>query len=260
MTDRADPVAPRPRSPWVVGTIKPQGLAALAAQGATGRAQLPDLIEARLDLAPEVMGSDPPRLPEPAGFLRVCRELEAVALPVLLTIRRLADGGRWTGDEDRLSFFEAGCAGASWLDIEVESRIAPAVVSAAHAAGRRAIVSHHDFAGTPDVATLEELNRRAAALGADIVKLAVMVNRLDDHAMLVDFIHRMRAHEPAVAVIAMGPLGRSLRSYLPCIGSRLTYGYLDDVAAPGQPPAGELVTRLLADCPAYAASRRPSEE
>ena len=48
----------------------------------------------------------------------------------------------------------------------------------------------------------------------------------------------------------------SLRTYLPCVGSRLTYGFLDEAAAPGQIAAPDLVARLVTDCPAYAARRR----
>jgi hypothetical protein len=40
------------------------------------------------------------------------------------------------------------------------------------------------------------------------------------------------------------------------VGSRLTYGFLDEVAAPGQLHAAELVARLITDCPAYAEARQ----
>jgi 3-dehydroquinate dehydratase len=60
----------------------------------------------------------------------------------------------------------------------------------------------------------------------------------------------------ALAVIGMGAFGTPLRTYLPCVGSRLTYGFLDEVAAPGQLHASELVARLMSDCPAYAEARQ----
>jgi 3-dehydroquinate dehydratase len=67
----------------------------------------------------------------------------------------------------------------------------------------------------------------------------------------------MRARRAeALAVIGMGAIGTPLRSYLPSVGSRLAYGYLDQAAAPGQIHAADLVQRLISDCPAYAEYRR----
>ena len=239
--------------PWVVGTTRPEGLTALLTSLAVERDLFPDLIEARLDLGAISPGHSHP---DPTPFFSTCAELESAGVPVLVTVRLVADGGQWTGDAERLPWFERACGVASWLDIEVESSIAPAVVAAAHAAGRRVIVSHHDFSGTPDGATLDQLALDSEEAGADIVKIATRVDTLDDHAVLVAFAHRARDAARPIAIIGMGALGTSLRSYLPCIGSRLTYGFIDEVAAPGQIAARELVERLMRDCPTYAASRR----
>ena len=115
------------------------------------------------------------------------------------------------------------------------------------------IVSHHDFARTPEPRELDAIVGRAHSLGADIVKIATMVSDLEDHDRLVDLLRRHRGE--ALAVIGMGPFGTSLRAYLPCVGSRLTYGYMDQAAAPGQLSAAELVDRLTRDCPPYREAR-----
>jgi 3-dehydroquinate dehydratase-1 len=195
-------------------------------------------------------------LPDLRPFFSTCATLERTGTPVLATIRLIADGGRWPLDAERLPWFDEALAVASWVDIEVESAVASDVVRLARARGRRVIVSHHDFTGTPDRATLEGLITRARALEGDVVKVATAVRSLEDHDRLLDVLRRNR--KPAsgsVALIGMGPLGTALRSYLPSAGSRFTYGYLDAVAAPGQIPARELVQRLLTDCPAYAEAR-----
>lgn len=239
--------------PWVVGTARPEVLAALVALPVHDR--VADLIEARLDLAaPSPDGVHPPDL---GPLLGLCQRLEITRSPVLATIRLVADGGAWTLDAERLPWFEQAARLVSWLDIEVDSRIAREVVAAAHAAGHRAIVSHHDFSGTPSLARLRAIVDRASDLGADVVKLATMVDTLDDHRTLVDLVHATRAAAGRpLAVVGMGALGTALRAYLPCIGSRLTYGYLDQAVAPGQLSARELVARLTADCPSYAELRR----
>jgi 3-dehydroquinate dehydratase-1 len=240
---------PRTEPPLVVGTVRPDGLARLCALSPDQRGA--DIIEARFDLAiaePPAADGPPPDL---GAFLPLCRQLEQSGSPVLGTIRLLADGGRWPVDAARLPWFERALDVVSWIDIEVESAIAPQVVAAARARQRQAIVSHHDFARTPDADTLDAVVARATALGADVVKIATMVSGAADHHLLIDLLRRHQGRGPALALVGMGPQGTPLRSYLPCLGSRLTYGFLDQTAAPGQLPATELVRRLRADCPEY---------
>lgn len=263
--------------PQVVGTISPEGLAALAALPAAER--VADIVEARFDLAinppppPQAGGTDSvigaPASPPPAGtapplpdlrpFFGACLRLEQTGTPVLATIRLTADGGRWPEDAGRLAWFREAMQVVSWVDIETESAIAADVVALARAGTRqcRVIVSHHDFTKTPGDAELDSLVDRGRALGADVVKIATAITSLQDHHRLLDLLRR---HEVSggtpLALIGMGALGTPLRSYLAAVGSRLTYGFLDSVAAPGQLHARELVHRLLADCPDYAQWRR----
>ncbi|MBC8134070.1 MAG: type I 3-dehydroquinate dehydratase [Deltaproteobacteria bacterium] len=263
MTLLADP-------PLVVGTISPAGLAALAAQPAAQR--VVDIVEARLDLAiaPESAGTTPSNpLPDLRPFFATLAQLEQTGTPVLATIRLIADGGRWTEDRGRLPWFDQLLSVVSWVDVEVDSAIAGDVARLARARGRRVIISHHDFTGTPDAAALDALVERARKIGGsgsgggDIVKIATAITSLDDHDQLIDLLRRQRTRSgvppsaPAsVALIGMGALGTPLRSFLPSVGSRLTYGYLDAIVAPGQIHAHQLVQRLVADCPAYADWRR----
>jgi 3-dehydroquinate dehydratase-1 len=234
-------------SPLVVGTISADALAAYALCPADENA--PDIVEMRLDLAADATGDVRPAL-------EAARRLEQAARPVMVTIRLAADGGRWPGDgDDRLSRFQAALDEVSWVDVEATSAIAGAVIALARTRGRQVVVSHHDFTGTPAPDDLAALIVRARGLGGDIVKVATKVSSLADHDALVDVLRARRGGEPPLALVAMGAMGTSLRSYLPCVGSRLTYGFIDRPAAPGQIAARDLVSRLLVDCPAYAASR-----
>jgi len=245
-------------APLVVGTVAPAGLAALAA--AAPDARLADVIEARIDLS---LGEADPVAPPPsspsAATLRdifaSCRQLEETGTTVLATIRMVADGGRWNEDAARLPLFEAalGDGRCSWVDVEVESDIAAEVTERARRLGRRVIVSHHDFLGTPTGDELDAVVTRARAFHPDVIKVATRVDDLEGHDRLLELLRRHRGE--ALAVIGMGAIGRPLRTYLPAVGSRLTYGFVDAVAAPGQVHVRELVARLVSDCPAYAARR-----
>lgn len=245
-------------APLVVGTVAPAGLAALAA--ATPDARVADVVEARIDLA--MAEADPVAPPPPAptpselrGIFDSCRALEATGTPVLATIRLVADGGRWNEDAPRLPLFEAALTEGrcTWIDVEVESAIAATVVGRARRLGRRVIVSHHDLVATPEADELDAIVTRARALQPDVIKIATRVDDLEGHDRLIELLRRHRGQP--LAVIGMGAVGRPLRTYLPAVGSRLTYGFVDTAAAPGQAHVRELVARLIADCPAYAARR-----
>lgn len=245
-------------APLVVGTVAPAGLAALAS--AAPDARIADVIEARIDLS---LGEADPIAPPPPspsaatlrGIFAGCRALEETGTPVLATIRMVADGGRWNEDAPRLPLFEAalGEGRCSWVDVEVESAIAAEVVERARRLGRRVIVSHHDFSGTPTADELDAVVTRAQAFHPDVVKVATRVDDLEGHDRLLELLRRHRGD--ALAVIGMGAIGRPLRTYLAAVGSRLAYGFVDAVAAPGQVHVRELVARLVSDCPAYAARR-----
>ena len=218
--------------PTVVGTINPNGLAALARLSANDRQV--DLVEARFDLALPSALSPPSAPPPPAdpvsflalafpSFLASCAQLERTGTPVLATIRLIPDGGRWVEDAGRLPLLDEALAVVSWVDIEVESAIAADVVRLAHARGKRVIISHHDFAGTPALPVLGALIDRARVAGADIVKVATAVDSLEAHDRLIDLLRAQRAAPgAALAAIGMGPVGTSLRTYLPSVGSSLT--------------------------------------
>lgn len=232
-------------APLVVGTSRPEGLEPLAALPANER--VADIIEARLDLALDL---------DLQRFHPACMRLAETGTPVLATIRLVADGGRWTDDSGRLPLYQAAMSGGAcaWVDIEVDSAIAGDVVASARQAGCRVVVSHHDFTATAGADALDAIVARAQRLGAHIVKIATRVDTLEDHDTLLELLRRRRGQP--ISVIGMGAEGRSLRGYLPVVGSRLAYGFMDAAVAPGQLSATELVRRLTADCPAYAAHRK----
>jgi 3-dehydroquinate dehydratase-1 len=129
--------------------------------------------------------------------------------------------------------------------IDVELRSAGAwddLLERSRAARVRRIVSYHDFSGTPPLAALRKVVRRAASAGADVVKIATLLRSPDDLCTLL----RLQASTTAVplATMGMGPLGKVSRLVLGAAGSRLNYGYLDKPQVPGQWPAAELAQRL----------------
>ena len=166
-------------------------------------------------------------------------------LPMLATIRLAEEGGAWTGDPARrLDLFRAALPYVDGLDIELRDGGALAALAAeVHSAGRLLVVSHHDFEKTPDYAALEEVCRRAAAAGADVVKIAAMVASDDDIATLARLLVEKPA--PHLVVIGMGEKGLPTRIAFPAKGSLFTFAAKGDRAsAPGQIPYAALLSRL----------------
>jgi 3-dehydroquinate dehydratase-1 len=165
-------------------------------------------------------------------------------LPTLATIRIAAEGGGWqAGEPERAKLFLALLDVVDAVDVELAAdAVLHEVLPAARAAGRLVIASHHDFAATPAPATLAGVVARAAAAGADVVKIAATVRGPDDVRALARVLV-----EPAPLgriVIGMGEAARATRVLFPALGSLVTYAHAGRATAPGQLALDELVDLL----------------
>ncbi len=148
--------------------------------------------------------------------------------PIVVTIRRPEDGGKWTGDETRRrDLLRAAIeAGAEFVDCEPDA--APHLPR--NPATRR-IVSIHDFKGTP--ADLPAIHARLAACGADVVKLATMATSTHDNTRMLRLLSTSTL--PTVG-LCMGELGMPTRILAPKFGGLFSFAALDrgPPLAPGQ--------------------------
>jgi 3-dehydroquinate dehydratase-1 len=232
-------------SPYLVGVV---ANAQAVARFAAAPERLVDVLEVRCDLfeGPFDARALERLAPALAG-------IEAAGTPVLVTLRLASQGGEWTQpDEARLPLYQTAVETVSWVDVEGASAIARDVVAAAHARGRRAILSHHDFQTTPPLAELDRVVTDALAAGADIAKVATLVATNLDRDALFELLAR---HAGRACVIGMGERSSELRTELPARGSRLAYAYVDAPTAPGQLSVLEMDARLRIAAPAYAERR-----
>jgi 3-dehydroquinate dehydratase-1 len=206
----------------------------------------PDVIEARIDLFER---RSPAHVEETLGKLR------RYGHPIIATIRTATEGGRWQGsDTERERLFGVTLPFVQAVDVELSSRaIRQRVVEAAHAAGRRVIVSSHDFKRTPAAAVLVRRMDEARRAGADLVKLAAHARDASDLCRLLQVL----VNHPAVPliVLAMGPVGMMSRVFFGAAGSLLTYAFADGDAptAAGQLSLRALQAELARYYPGYAA-------
>lgn len=179
-----------------------------------------DLVELRadhlLDTELEAAGS----LPGRAG------------LPVILTVRRVSDGGKYPGSErDRCALLRRLVGrGFAYIDIE-EDLQAPDLDDAIRQAGTRVIRSLHDYTGVPP-----GLASRFSALARgphEIPKAAVMPTTSAQLAELLDVFTATARRERVL--LGMGDIGFPTRVLAPRLGSSWCYASpTAEAVAPGQ--------------------------
>lgn len=224
-----------------------RAMAALVAAGGAQAAQAdaPDLLEWRVDALDAV--AEGGVLASAAGALRAA----AASLPLLVTLRAAREGGRDHGLDDaaRAARLIAliGSGVADMVDFEVDSD--PAALGLLRAACRRhgvpLVLSAHHFDRTPPIDEMVGAFGRAAALGADIGKLAVMPKDVrDTEALLAATAAADRELAIPLVSMAMGDVGVESRIIGFRHGSRITWASAGGASAPGQLPLAELCGRL----------------
>lgn len=158
--------------------------------------------------------------------------------PILFTIRRPSDGGRFQGSEEsrQILLRSAIAEGVDYIDLEdgVAARI-PRYGST------KRIVSYHNFQETPD--DLEAIFERLAAQEADIVKICTLANSPDDNFRILDLVEKKREILPVVG-FCMGDMGIPSRVLCQAFGSPFTFACSDkrNAVAPGQVPFDEMLS------------------
>ncbi|HVE16410.1 MAG TPA: type I 3-dehydroquinate dehydratase, partial [Chthoniobacterales bacterium] len=151
-------------------------------------------------------------------------EIPDLSVPMIATVRCPAEGGRNDlNARERASRYFAVLDRVEAIDIELASRAEmKGVIEAARQAGKKVILSFHDFAGTPR--SLAALQRKAAAVGADVFKVAATPRTPRELAALLSLLD-----DPPLptSVMGMGLLGKASRIAAVACGSVLNYGWIE---------------------------------
>lgn len=175
----------------------------------------------------------------------VMRSQEKISL---LTVRRPDEGGAQTlPDGERLRIYRAGMPHADWIDTEIASLHSAAFsgfVGECNSADVGVVASFHDFESFPGIELLRQKVETAYEFGAQVAKVAVVMEEMEDLFSVAQLVESQRARGRLISAMGMGPLGKLSRLLLARAGSCLNYGYLQTPNAPGQWSASEL-TELL---------------
>ena len=217
----------------------------MAALAQVGDASAPDLLEWRVDAfdgAADVVAL--------AGAAAALRETTG-PLPLLVTLRAAREGGRDQGLDDAeraarlIALIDAGSADLADFETDADPAALRALRATCRSAGVPLVLSAHHFDRTPPVDEMARAFARAADLGADVAKLAVMPQDARDvQALLAATAEADRRLSIPLVSMAMGELGVASRVVGFRYGSRITWASAGAASAPGQLPLGQLRARL----------------
>jgi len=197
-----------------------------------------DLVELRVDCL------------EPDEHFHIRRFPEMAGVPVILTIRRKADGGFYVnGEAARIALLSRGLAFAemdkrhnfAYVDLEEDLEV-PGLEEAVRTFGTRIIRSSHNFTGMGDV--VEKINS-LLRMGDEIAKVSVTPHDLGD--VLTLYKAAKETTKIDKVLFGMGTFGQNTRILAERLGSLFTFtSALEEpgipIAAPGQLSPKQMVT------------------
>jgi 3-dehydroquinate dehydratase type I len=186
-----------------------------------------DLIEFRLDYL------------EALDYSELERLLEKMKLPVIFTVRRKNEGGKFKGsEEDRFKTLNNLIdLRPDFIDIELSSSfLNEDFVDSAKKSGVRIIGSYHSFQDTPPTHVLLKKIDMAYRLGIDVVKIVTYAKEIEDNLIILSLHSAAEKYlrEMEIVTFCMGENGLISRVLCPLFGSKFTFASFGAPTAPGQ--------------------------
>ena len=190
-----------------------------------------DIAELRLDLLDGSETEKANAFPTMAG------------IPVILTLRRVSDGGRCALSERARRQLLLAALEGDFAYVDIEEDVKKSEVEAkAREKGVKIIRSFHDFEGVPEdiYSRIHHLTERG-----DIAKAAVTPHSIHDVLMLFHVADELK--DVPKIIVGMGEWGIPLRILYARTGSFLTFACDGEPVAPGQVSARDLKLLYRAD-------------
>ncbi len=200
-----------------------------------------DILELRVDLFEGEL--------TPSSVVNEVKVLKRHEMPLIGTIRGKGEvrGKATLSDAERAELYQNISPLVDAVDVDLTAAFLKPVIAIARRNKNTVILSHHDFYGTPSESRLEQIVSKAAALGANIIKIAVLAKNESDVVRLFQFTvaHRQKN----LVTIAMGNIGSISRLVFPLAGSLMTYTSVSP--SDGQIEAKRLIEDLRLYYPRY---------
>lgn len=203
----------------------------------------PDIIEWRADFFEGIANTN--------EVIAIAKEIKEIVgnIPIIFTIRSIREGGQpiALSDSEAIELNAAICTDTSVEYVDCELSNTPEhfeqLRKVAQANGAKVIASFHNFDCTPSQDVLNEKFTQAELKGADVAKVAVMPQSLEDVITLfsVTLAAKNRLKIPVISM-SMGGLGAVTRMFGGVFGSAVSFAVGQSSSAPGQVPIEDLNT------------------
>jgi 3-dehydroquinate dehydratase-1 len=203
----------------------------------------PDIIEWRADFFESIANTD--------EVIALANKMKEVAgdLPIIFTIRSIREGGQPIplSDSETIALNAAICTDTSIEYVDCELSNLPEhfqqLRKVSQANNTKVIASFHNFGFTPSKDILNQKFTQAEQYGADVAKVAVMPQTLEDVITLfsVTLEAKNRLKIPVISM-SMGGLGAVTRMFGGVFGSTVSFAVGQSSSAPGQVPIEDLNT------------------
>ncbi len=187
-----------------------------------------DFIELRLDYL------------EVIDFIELEKLLEKMKIPIILTVRRKEEGGKFQGgEEEERKEILIKCIDSrpDFIDIELSSPfLNEDFVDFAKINGVKIIGSYHSFQDTPPTHVLLKKIEKASRLSIDIVKIVTYAKEIEDNLTILSLHSAAKKYlkEMEIVTFCMGEKGLISRVLCPLFGSKFTFASFGAPTAPGQ--------------------------
>lgn len=204
----------------------------------------PDIVEWRADFFEEVDNI--------AAVLKLVQKLRNLFNEELLlfTFRSVKEGGNREIDEDyyfdmNQLVIQSGVVDLVDVELFSKEETVKALTAKANEFEVYIMMSNHDFSQTPSKQEIIDRLEKMQQYGADLLKIAVMPQSVNDVLTLLDATNTMKQQcDAPIVTMSMGNLGVISRLAGEVFGSDLTFGTVKAASAPGQIPIGELKSAL----------------
>lgn len=125
-------------------------------------------------------------------------------------------------------------AGAAYVDVEFETSYAfkQEIIAATAGTNCKVIISYHNYQCTPPANELKNIVEQSFDMGADVAKIACMINNPADNAIVLS----LYTPGKRIVSIGMGQAGKISRFAAPFLGAEFTFAAPseNEATAPGQ--------------------------
>jgi len=159
-------------------------------------------------------------------------------LPIVAVCKRKTEKGDYIGSYEDQSqmLIKAIKSGASYVDIPLymPDKLNKKIVQESRKNGVKVIISHHDFKKTPSYMEMLKMTSKMLKKGADIVKIAVKSQNLQDAIQLISVGKMLKT--PHI-LIGMGQKGILTRILTPTLGGEMMFAVM---SKKGQTAEGQI--------------------